>query len=104
MARGGPRDGAGRPKKEGPPEYAGPQIQDTSRLTPLEFFKAVFRDSEAPFDVRYKAAQEAAPFVHARLSPKEAEGDDQGSMADDWDTMLSPKAQAKAQGRKNGMH
>ncbi|GFE94801.1 hypothetical protein [Acetobacter persici] len=108
MARGGQRDGAGRPKKEGPTEYAGPQIEDASRLTPLEFFKAVFRDSEAPFDVRYKAAQEAAPFVHAKLAPKEADGDGQASMADDWDKVLSPaaqeKAQAKAQGRKNGMH
>lgn len=103
MARGGERVGAGRPKKE-KTEYSGPQVEDASRLTPLEFFKAVFRDPQAPFDARYKAAQDAAPFVHARLSPKEAEGDDQGSMADDWDTMLSPKAQAKAQGRKNGMH
>lgn len=104
MARGGQRDGAGRPKKEEPPEYSGPYIEDVSRLTPLEFFKAVFRDNEAPFDIRYKAAQEAAPFVHARLAPKEAEGDGQTSMADDWDTVLTPKAQARELERKNGVH
>lgn len=99
MARGGRRDGAGRPKGTKEEDYSGPEIADLQKLTPLEFFKAVLRDEAAPFSTRYKAAQDAAPFIHSRLAPK-ADDEDQGTLDDGWGTLLSPKAQE----RKQGMH
>jgi hypothetical protein len=36
--------------------------------TPLDFLRAVYLNSELPLSVRMKAAIEAAPYVHPKLS------------------------------------
>ena len=35
--------------------------------TPLDFLCAVYRNEELPLSVRMRAAQEAAPYMHAKL-------------------------------------
>lgn len=97
MARGGQRDNAGRPKTVQDKDYTGPEIKDLEKLTPLEYFKATLKDPSAPHTVRYKAAQDAAPYMHAKLAPK-AETEDQGTLDDTWGTMLPPKARELKQG------
>ena len=36
--------------------------------TPLEFLTAIYRDENVPLPVRMRAAVEAAPYVHPKLS------------------------------------
>ena len=36
--------------------------------TPLDFLMAVYRDNDLPLSVRMKAATEAAPYVHPKLT------------------------------------
>lgn len=36
-------------------------------IMPVEFMLGTMRDPEKPFDVRYKAAVDVAPYVHPRL-------------------------------------
>jgi len=79
MARGGKREGAGRKK--------GQVSEQTKRrkeimvkaaaegITPLEFMLAVLRDENADFSERYKAAVDAAPYIHPRLASTKVEGD-----------------------------
>jgi hypothetical protein len=40
----------------------------TAKVTPLEFFEAVYQDERLPLTVRMRAASEAAPYVHPKLS------------------------------------
>ena len=44
---------------------AEPLPQDT---TPLDFLKLIYRSPEVPLSVRMRAAIEAAPFIHPKLS------------------------------------
>lgn len=41
-------------------------------LMPLDFMLGVLRDEKAPKTERYKAAVDAAPYVHARLQSVQA--------------------------------
>lgn len=79
MARGGKREGAGRKK--------GTVSEQTKRrkeiiakateqgITPLDFMLGVLRDNNADFSDRYKAAVDAAPYMHPRLAATKVEGD-----------------------------
>jgi hypothetical protein len=66
MARGGQREGAGRPK--------GAKTQITEEAikkagegeTPLEYMLRVMRDRQQPDDRRDKMAIGAAPYMHAK--------------------------------------
>jgi hypothetical protein len=40
----------------------------SEQVTPLEFLQTVYCNEGVPLSVRMKAAIEAAPYVHARLS------------------------------------
>jgi hypothetical protein len=40
----------------------------TAKVTPLEFLEAVYEDERLPLTVRMRAAIEAAPYVHPKLS------------------------------------
>lgn len=69
MARGGKRQGSGR--KKGAATIRTRKIVDglhEGGVTPLEFMLEVLRDTEKPFEERFKAAIQAAPYVHPRLS------------------------------------
>ena len=57
---GGPRPGAGRPKKVRAP------IAVPAAPTPLEFLLSVMNDPAADADLRLKAAVSAAQYVHTR--------------------------------------
>jgi hypothetical protein len=76
MARGGKREGAGRP--------AGAITQRTREvaekaaeagMTPLDFMLKVLRDEGAEFKDRCWAAEKAAPYIHARLASVEHMGE-----------------------------
>lgn len=75
MARGGKRDGAGRPA--GAANKRTREIADGAAnegLTPLEFMLKVLRDEEQGMDNRMWAAEKAAPYVHAKLASVEHKG------------------------------
>ena len=44
------------------------QVGETSNITPLNFLRAVYCNEGLPLTVRMKAAIEAAPYVHPKLS------------------------------------
>lgn len=75
MARGGKRDGAGRP--------AGAVTQKTREIaegavaegiTPLDYMLKILRDVTADTKDRMWAAEKAAPYVHAKLASVEHKG------------------------------
>lgn len=75
MARGGKREGAGRPAgsvTKRTREIA--EKASTSGLTPLEYMLDVLRDEMADAKDRMWAAEKAAPYVHARLASVEHRG------------------------------
>ena len=76
MARGGARQGAGRPKG------GANKLNDEARTkaldggtTPLEYLLGIMRDDMLDRDTRIDAAKAAAPYVHARLAAVEHSGD-----------------------------
>ncbi len=76
MARGGKREGAGRPA--GIANKASIERQAAiaaSGLTPLDYMLAILRDDEADKAVRMDAAKAAAPYVHPRLAAVEHSGE-----------------------------
>jgi phage terminase small subunit len=89
---GGARPGAGRKpatlasvvgsshaaSAEGSPAAAAPAVADT----PLEFLVAVMQDPKAPLAARLKAAQAAAPFMHAKAAGAGGKKDSQRQAAD----------------------
>lgn len=100
MARGGARPGAGRKKKSvTTEEWKGPALPEGKRLRPLDFWLAILRDENAPFDLRMTAAKEAMPFMHAK-PPSSREGE-QGNLGDtpgagdDWSHDLNPASGQK---------
>lgn len=73
---GGARPGGGRPK--GSPNKATQARQAeiaASGLTPLDYMLAILRDETAEHESRKWAAQNAAPYVHPKLSSVEAKVD-----------------------------
>ncbi len=77
MARGGKRDGAGRPsgaRNVRTVEQA--EAIAASGLTPLEYLTSVYQDENEDAAARRDAAKAAAPYVHARLSAVEMTGKD----------------------------
>lgn len=81
MARGGKREGAGRP--------AGAITKKTREvaekaakegITPLEFMLDVLRDDSKDMKDRMWAAEKAAPYVHAKLASVEHKGEDGGPL------------------------
>lgn len=76
MARGGKREGAGRPA--GAANVRSREIADAAAnegLTPLEYMLTVLRDENAEQKDRMWAAEKAAPYVHAKLASVEHKGD-----------------------------
>lgn len=76
MARGGKREGAGRP--------AGAIAKKTkelvekieaSGLTPLDYMLNILRDESMDTESRFEAAKAAAPYVHPKLASVEHKGD-----------------------------
>jgi len=79
MARGGKRDGAGRPK--GAPNKATAAKAEAiaeSGMTPLDYLLSVYRDPEADKSQRLDAAKAAAPYVHPKRAPVDGEGETAG--------------------------
>lgn len=81
MARGGKRDGAGRPagavnaKSREAAEKA-----VTEGLTPLDYMLSVLRSEDADTKDRMWAAEKAAPYVHAKLASVEHSGKEGGPL------------------------
>lgn len=76
MARGGKRQGAGR--KKGSLSVRTQEIVAAAAaegVTPLEFMLEVLRDPTKTFDDRFKAAIQAAPYMHPRLAAVQHSGD-----------------------------
>ena len=79
MAKGGPREGAGR--KPGVPNKRTAEIAaavEASGLTPLDYMLSILRDLGADAEKRMWAAEKAAPYVHAKLASVELAGKDGG--------------------------
>ena len=79
MARGGKREGAGRPagavtKKSR--EAADAAVNEG--LTPLDYMLGILRNDDADPKDRMWAAEKAAPYVHAKLANVEVTGKDGG--------------------------
>lgn len=75
MARGGKREGAGRPSgavTTRTREVAEQAAKDG--LTPLEYMLSILRNEEAEAKDRMWAAEKAAPYVHAKLANVEHSG------------------------------
>lgn len=75
MARGGKREGAGRPA--GATTKRTREVAERAAeegLTPLDFMLNVLRDEDADFKDRMWAAEKAAPYVHAKLASVEHSG------------------------------
>lgn len=74
--RGGKRKGAGR--KKGSMAVRTQEILKAigdEGVTPLEYMLGVLRDPEQPHSERFRAAIEAAPFMHPRLAAVQHSGD-----------------------------
>lgn len=81
MARGGKREGAGRPAgavTKRTRECAEAAIDDG--LTPLEYMLQVLRDETQEQKKRMWAAEKAAPYIHAKLASVEHTGKEGGPM------------------------
>ena len=75
MARGGKRDGAGRPA--GAVTKKTREIAESAAavgITPLDFMLNVLRNETADIKDRMWAAEKAAPYVHAKLASVEHKG------------------------------
>lgn len=96
---GGKRDNSGRKKAASTTEeWSGPQFPEGKNIRPLDFWLAIMRDDNAPFDMRMRAAQEAMPFVHGKPSSKEPDQRDLGDVegaGDSWTHDLNPAADQK---------
>lgn len=76
MTHGGKRPGAGR--KKGSLSTKTQEIVAAAAaegITPLEFMLSVLRDQTKTFDDRFKAAIQAAPYIHPRLASIEHSGE-----------------------------
>lgn len=69
MARGGKRDGAGRPA--GAVTKRTREVAERAAeegITPLDYMLGLLRNEECPPLLRFEAAKAAAPYVHAKLA------------------------------------
>ena len=83
MAKGGRRAGAGR--KAGTRNKATVEREQfvcavvaqatASGQSPLDVMLSIMRSEEAPMGMRFKAAVEAAPYIHAKLSSVDMKAD-----------------------------
>lgn len=76
MARGGKREGAGRPA--GAANKRTREIADQANregLTPLEYMLEILRDTTRDPKDRMWAAEKAAPYVHPKLANIEHRGE-----------------------------
>ena len=97
MARGGKREGAGRPA--GTPNKATQETQAAvaaSGLTPLEYMLGVINDPSADESRRDRMAQAAAPYVHPKAEAaeggKKAQREAAARVAErgtDWESLLT---------------
>lgn len=81
MARGGKREGAGRPV--GAVTRRTREVAEAAAregITPLEYMLSILRDETAEAKDRMWAAEKAAPYVHARLAAVEHTGKDGGAL------------------------
>ena len=81
MARGGKREGSGRPA--GAVTARTREVADKAAqegITPLEFMLGMLRDEAADPRDRMWAAEKAAPYVHAKLASVEHAGKDGGPL------------------------
>ena len=77
MGHGGKRQGAGR--KKGSLSVRTQEIVAAAAaegVTPLEFMLSVLRDPNQTHDERFKAAIQAAPYMHPRLAAVQHSGDE----------------------------
>jgi len=76
MARGGKREGAGRPAGaiNGKTAERVSEIE-ASGLTPLDFMLQMLRNESESMENRCWAAEKAAPYVHAKLSSVDVKAD-----------------------------
>lgn len=88
MARGGKREGAGRPA--GAATVKTREAADRAAadgITPLEYMLKILRDDKADPKDRMWAAQTAAPFIHPRLNAVDHSSRD-GSMTPQPGTII----------------
>lgn len=81
MARGGKREGAGRPA--GAATKRTREMVDQAHadgLTPLEYMLEILRDPKKDDKDRMWAAEKAAPYLHPRLNSIEHKGEDGGAI------------------------
>lgn len=70
MAKGGPREGAGRPKGSASRRHVEMLAGAISQgISPVEYMLGIMRDEAADEKSRAWAAEKAAPFVHPRPAP-----------------------------------
>ena len=75
MARGGARQGAGRPAMaKNVIDREAREKAHASGQTPLDFLLEVMRDGTSEKHQRIDAAKAAAPYMHARLNAVELSG------------------------------
>lgn len=95
MPKGGPRPGAGRPKRSEPaPAKMILTEAMLAGLSPLEYMLAVMRDPSADAARRDRMAQAAAPYVHARAEApgKKQQAEELAATAEkgtDWERLLA---------------
>lgn len=92
MARGGKREGAGRPAGT-PNRKTAEKIEaiEASGLTPLDYMLEVLRTSTSKED-RMWAAEKAAPYVHPKLASVEHGGKGGGPATFIFKTVYEDKA------------
>lgn len=92
MARGGKREGAGRP--EGAVTKRARDIANKAAeegLMPLDYMLSILRNEEADTKDRMWAAEKAAPFVHPKLANVEHSGKDGGDIGIVFKTVYETK-------------
>lgn len=96
MARGGKRDGAGRPAgavSEKTREVAEKAISEG--LTPLDYMLTILRNEAADVKDRMWAAEKAAPYVHAKLANVDVNAKLEGNMAVTFQTIYEKPPEGK---------
>jgi hypothetical protein len=92
MARGGKREGAGRP--EGAVTKRARDVANKAAeagLMPLDYMLTILRDEAADSKDRMWAAEKAAPYVHPKLANVEHTGKDGGDIGIVFKTVYETK-------------